>query len=386
MTERARRRVLLVNHVGAVSGAEESLLTLLRHLDRRRFEPVAAVPAGRLASELDALEVPVSLVPELRLSRSDPWSVLAGAVRLRSWAGKVRVAAEELGADLVAANSLTAALGCAVHVSEERPLVWHARDLRAPQRALRYVVPRATRIAAISACVADALIDGHAEARSKTVMIHNGVDTLTFQPERSEFEVREELGVPAGAPIIGSIGQLVPWKRQDLFLETAAHILAHEKDAHFLVVGADMFGEHPEYVSELHELAESLALTNHVIFTGYREDIASVMNALDVLVHTAEDEPLGRVLLEAMSLGVPCVAVDKCGPSEIISDGDSGILVPTADPRRMAARVVELLSRQGGPERMGNAARRCINDRFTAERMAALTGDLYEEALAQALR
>lgn len=386
MAERRPVRVLLVNHVGAVSGAEGSMLTLVRHLNRQRFEPVAAVPAGKLASELDDLEVPVSLVPELRLSRSNLWNVLVGGIRLRSWAARVRVAADELGADVIAANSLTAALGCAMRVTDYRPLVWHARDLQAPERAVAYVVPRATRIAAISACVADALIDAHRDARSKTVMIHNGVDTLVFQPERSELEVREELGLPQDAPVIGTVGQLVPWKRQDVFLETAAHILARERDAHFLVVGADMFGEHPDYVADLRATTDSLGLGERVIFTGFREDVASVMRVMDVMVHPAENEPLGRVILEAMSLGVPCVAVDNCGPSEIIVDGDSGMLVPEPSPRAMSARVVELLSRPGGAERMGQAARRRINERFTAERMARLTEDVYEEALVRTLR
>ncbi|MBD3293092.1 MAG: glycosyltransferase, partial [Armatimonadia bacterium] len=350
------------------------------------FEPVAAVPAGKLAAELDDLEVPVSLVPELRLSRSNLLSVLVGGMKLRSWAAKVRIAAEELRADIVAANSLTAAMGCAMRVCHDRPLVWHARDLRAPQRALRYVVPRAGRIVAISACVADALIDEYRAARSRTVMVHNGVDTLTFQPLRPALEVREEFGIPDGAPVIGTVGQLVPWKRQDVFLEAAAHLLAHERDARFLLIGADMFGEHPDYTADLRALTESLGLRDRVIFTGFREDIASVMRGMDVMLHPADSEPLGRVVLEAMSLGVPCVAVDSCGPAEIIEDGESGILVPEPEPRAMAARVAELLSRQGGPERMGQAARRRINERFTAERMARLTEDVYEEALSEARR
>ena len=386
MAERRARRVLLVNHVGAVSGAEGSMLTLVHHLDRRRFEPIAAVPAGRLAAELADAGVAVSLIPELRLTRSGPLSMLLGGMKLRSWAGKVRVSADELRADLIAANSLTAALGCAMAGATGRPLVWHARDLRAPERALRYVIPRATRIAAISACVADALIDGHRDASAKTVMIHNGIDTLLFQPERSALDVREELGIPASAPLIGSVGQVVPWKRQDAFIEAAAHILARQTEAHFLVVGADMFGEHPEYVDELHRMARSLGLTERLTFTGFREDVASVLSAIDVLVHPAEDEPLGRVVLEAMSLGVPCVAVDACGPAEIIEDGVTGILVPDADAREMAARVTELLSRPGAVERMGQAARHSINMRFGPERMARLTQDLYEEALAEARR
>jgi glycosyltransferase involved in cell wall biosynthesis len=147
-----------------------------------------------------------------------------------------------------------------------------------------------------------------------------------------------------------------------------------------------MFGEHPDYVEDLHELADSLGLSERVVFTGFREDVASILSVIDVLLHPAENEPLGRVLLEAMSLGGPCVAVGNCGPSEIIIDGESGLLVDRPNPRDMAARVTNLLARQGGTERMGQAALRRINDAFTAEKMARLTEDVYEEALAEGLR
>ena len=386
MPEGSKPRVMLVNHVGAISGAESSMLTLVRHLDRRRFEPVAAVPAGRLAEELAKLEVPTSIIPELRLSHSGPISIMLGGLKLRGWSERLTAAADELKADLLVANSVTAALGCAMRAARSRPMIWHARDLRVPERALQFVIPRATRIAAISACVADTLIDGHPAAAGRTVMIHNGLDTLVFQPERSVLELRRELGVPDSSPVIATIGQLVPWKRQEVFIEAAAHIVAKQSHTHFLVVGADLFGEHPQYVTELRRMVRSLGLSERITFTGFREDIASVMSAVDVLVHPAEDEPLGRVVLEAMSLAVPCVAVNPCGPAEIIEDGETGILVARPEPREIAARVIELLSRPGAIERMGQAARRSINMRFTAERMARLTEDLYEAALAERRR
>lgn len=384
MAEAQVPRVLFVNHVGEISGAENSLLTLVRHLDRARFRPVAAVPAGPLAGELAELNVPVSLLPELRLTRPrSPWQWLGRALRLRRWATKLTIAAEELGCNLVAANSLTAGLAAALGPGARVPLIWHARDLHAPERTVRWLVPRCTRIVAISACVADALAAISRAAPARTTLVYNGVDTARFRPTRSAAEVRAEFGVPADATVIGTVGQLVPWKRQDLFLEAAARILAHVPRAWFLVVGADLFGEHAAYVAELRALAASLKLGDRVVFTGYREDVASLMAAMDLLLHPAEDEPLGRAVLEAMSLGVPCVAADACGPAEIIEDGLSGILTPPGDAPAMAARAVELLGRPGGVQRMGEAAARRIETAFSAERMARLTEDLYEEALAR---
>jgi glycosyltransferase involved in cell wall biosynthesis len=214
--------------------------------------------------------------------------------------------------------------------------------------------------------------------------VYNGVDQERFRPQRSRDDVRAEFGVPADATVIGTVGQLVPWKRQDLFLEAAAHILAHLPQAWFLVVGADLFGEHAAYVAELRALAAALSLGDRAVFTGYREDVATVMAAMDLMLHPAEEEPLGRAVLEAMSLGVPCVAANACGPAEIIEDGISGILTPPGDAQAMAARAVELLSRPGGVQRMGEAAMRRVETAFSAERMARLTEDVYEEALARA--
>lgn len=386
VSDARRPRVLMVNHVGEISGAENSLLTLVRCLDRARFEVAAAVPPGPLASELAELGVPVSAMPALRLARPrNPWQAAATWLRLRRWAGMLGIAAQELGCDLVAANSLTAGLAAAMGV-RRLPLVWHARDLRAPERTVRWLIPRTTRIVAISACVADNLLDAHPAARERTALIYNGVDAARFQATRPAAQVRAELGLPDDALVIGAVAQLVPWKRQDLFIEAAAHIIAHVPRAWFLIVGADLFGEHAGYVAELRELAASLSLGERAVFTGFREDIASVMAAMDLLLHPATDEPLGRVVMEAMSLGVPCIAADACGPAEIIEDGVSGILAPPGDAEAMAARAIELLGRPGGVARMGEAARRRINEVFSAERMARLTEDVYEEALARGRR
>ena len=387
MDKRRIPRVLLVNHVGEISGAENSMLTLARHLDRRRFEPLAAVPAGAVAAELDDIEVPVSMLPQLRLSQPrNPLQMVAAWLRVKRWGAKIGLAAEEMGADLIAANSLTAALGCVAGGAADLPVVWHARDLQASERAVRRVVPRVTRIAAISGCVADGVAAQHPRAGDITTLVYNGVDSEHFWAERPRTEVRRELDLPDDALVIGAVGQLVPWKRHDLFIEAAAHVLVHLPKARFLIVGADLFGEHPDYVHSLRSLRESLGLRDHVTFTGYREDIASVMGAMDLLVHPAEKEPLGRVLIEAMSLGIPCVAVDECGPAEIIEDGHCGVLVTVGDPQTISARVVEMAGRQGALERMGEKARARVRDLFTAERMARLTEDLYEEALLEAGR
>jgi len=383
--ERRPLRVLYLNHVAQISGAENSLLALVRHLDRRRVRPVAAVPPGPLARELRHQGVQVTTVRELRLQR--PAGLLGGArtaLGLRWWARAVWRAGRALNCDLVHANSLTAGIAARLAFGESLPLVWHARDLRMPGRAEAWLLERATRIIAISACVANHLFEARPQARERTVLIYNGIEPRDFQPRRSRQQVRLELGIPEDCPLVGTVGQIVPWKRQELVLEVAANVIAHLPQCRFLIVGADLFGEHVEYVRRLHALAARLNVAGNVTFTGYRQDAASVLAALDVLVHPADREPLGRVVLEAMSLGVPCVAADSCGPSELVQDGVSGLLVTPGDVDGFAREIRNLLQRPATARRIGEAARRRVGESFSAERMARLTEDLYEEAMAEA--
>ena len=379
-------RVMYANHVGQISGAENSMVSLIHRLDRGRVAPVAAVPPGPLAEQLRGLGVEVDPVPELRLRR--PSNVVGGArntLWLRGWAGALRRAARFLGCDLVHANSLTAGIGACLAFRGRLPVVWHARDLRAPARAERWLLERVTGVVAISACVADHLFRVEPAARERTVLIYNGIDPQDFWPARTREEVRTELRIALDAPLVGTVGQLVPWKRQEVFLRAAAEIAMHVSRCRFLVVGADMFGEHREYVHKLRSLTDTLNIADRTLFTGYRDDAASVMASLDVLVHTAEHEPLGRAVLEAMSLGLPCVAADSCGPAELVQDGVSGLLVTPGDVDGFAREVINLLRTPATARRLGEAAKARVQERFSAQRTARLTEDMYEEVVTQAL-
>ncbi len=380
------RRVLLVNHVADISGAEGSLLTLIRHLDRRRVIPTVACPHGPLAVAVQEMDVEFAPIPAMRLSRPKGLLQAIGAsVKLQLLGGHVRRVADEVRADVVHANSLIGAVASCIGAGVRRPVIWHARDLRAPARAERFAVARATRVIGISRAVVDHLLGTHLRAREKTTLIYNGIDPDQFQPARDREQVRAELGIPPGAPLVGNVGQLVPWKRQDLFVEMAERVLRDIPTCWFVVVGADLFGEHADYVASLRALAEERRVADRLVFAGYREDMPDVMAALDVLAHTADNEPLGRVLLEAMSLGRSCVAARSGGPAEIIDHRRSGLLVEPGDVPAFAREVVAVLKDPERAANMGEAAVERTRGEFSALRMAQLTEEVYAEALADSL-
>jgi glycosyltransferase involved in cell wall biosynthesis len=165
--------------------------------------------------------------------------------------------------------------------------------------------------------------------------------------------------------VVGIVGRLQRWKRVELAIEAMAHV----PEATLRVVGGTFPGLDEDYPDELRELASARGAA--VDFAGEAPDGAAAIRDLDVLVHCADHEPFGLVLVEAMLAGVPIVASREGGPAEIVRDGVDGLLVDVERPREVAGAVAGLLADPGRRAAMGAAGRARALERFSAERMAA---------------
>ena len=368
-------RVLYLNHVGKISGAENSLLSLLRHLDRQRIVPLAAVPHGRLLAAVHALDVKVAWLPETRLRRTlNPVSLLRQYRTLRAVRATVERLVSEWRIDLIHANSVPAALALGLSGRPLPPRIWHCRDLLISERVIRWLARRCEHIVAISKVVRRHLLEIIPQQASQITVIYNGISPADFTPEAPAHRVKAELGLAANARVVATVGQLVPWKRHDLFIEAAQIVSQHCPEVRFWIIGADMFGEHRLYVDYLEELAPP-----SVSFLGYRRDIADLVNAADVIAHSSTCEPFGRAILEAISLGKPCVAPRAGGLAELIEDNRSGLLVEPANAAALAEGIIRLLNDQELARRLGETARQRALTDFSAQTTAAQMQQLYEE-------
>jgi glycosyltransferase involved in cell wall biosynthesis len=375
------KHVLYVSHTAELGGGEYSLLLLLERLDRDRFRPHVALPGpGPLTSRLEERDVAWSPAPLLRFERT------ANPIRLGryvlAWRRAARVLsrlAEQVGADLVHANSTTAHLFAAAEPARSGvPSIWHVRDfsLTGISPVDRALVRRAAAIIAISGPIRDG-VPAVAGAADKTVVIHNGVDINRFR-SGDGTAVRRELGLDAATPLAGIVGQVVPWKGHARFLDAAARAAEPLPRARFLVVGDNRFGDFPGLLDELEARSRELGLGDRVAFTGWRDDVVEVMNALDVLVLASENEPFGRVVIEAMACGTPIVSFRCGGPVEIIEHGRTGLLVEPFDTDAMAKAMTELLSDPARAAEMGRAGREVVEQRFSADAYARKVQDVYE--------
>lgn len=363
-----------------VSGAEESLLALLRALEGGPFDLACACPAaGPLSEALAQAGCNAVSAPFCRLYRTwNPARLAAYAAReLRLVPALCRII-RHTRACVLHSNTTTAHIASAVAARcMGIPSVWHVRDL-VRLGPLGHVLGRVSdKIVAISQAVARS-VRGYAGTKQIEV-VYNGIDAAAFAARARPGALRAELGLTPDAALVGMAAQTVPWKGHRVFLDMTQRLWQQLPELRAIVAGADLFGDHASYAAGLRRRQQELGLSDVVSFIGYRSDMPTVMADLDVLVVPSFDEPFGRVALEAMALGKPVVASDSGGLPEVVVDGVTGRICRTGDAAAFASGVGELLADQARAAELGAAGRQRVAQLFSAERMAGRMAEIYQE-------
>jgi len=357
-------KVLFVNHVAEMSGAEHSLLTLVRALDRTSIEPHAAIPHtdSTLGRALADAGVAVHPVRQLGLLRKlDPTS----PIRAHDGAAALLRVCRDLRPDVVHANSDTAMIYAAgLWRSGPWRIVWHMRDLPhmgiVRQALARWLQRRSHARIAVSRAVADryALATGPHDR-----VIPNGVELARFRPGAPDRGLRAELGVPPNRPLALCIGQWVAWKRLTDFTG---------------LPGAEYDRLLVTYPPPGTRAQPGVSARSGLHVLGYQSDIERVYAAADMLVHPAVGEAYGRTVAEALACGLPVVAYDQGGPAELVLHEVSGLLVPPGDTRALAAAVWRLAL---DPELRARLVKGAVagRDRLSSEAHAAAVQALYHD-------
>ena len=245
----------------------------------------------------------------------------------------------------------------------------------------RHICRFATRVLVNADAVRQWLVDQGYDPK-RIVIIPNGVDLDRFATHVDPAALRQELGLPSDALLITVVSRLNQMKGLEQFLEAAAILAAKFPKAYFLVVGEPTVGDH-QYKPSLARLAARLGIADRVVFTGIRSDVPAVLASAAVSVMPSLNEALSNVLLESMAAGVPTVATRVGGTPEAMVDGVTGLLVPPGDSAALASAVERLLSDPQFAATLGHAAKQTVKARFSAERMADATAQLYADLLSE---
>jgi glycosyltransferase involved in cell wall biosynthesis len=204
--------------------------------------------------------------------------------------------------------------------------------------------------------------------KREIVTIYNGMDMEKFIQEANTGQsFREESAVPVRNKIVGMVGNFAPVKGHKLFLEAMKIVAASFSDVTFVIVG-DSLGVKNLSLQDLRDEAKKIGLEEKVIFTGNRSDVPNLLKSFDILVSPSSQESFGRVVMEAMAMGIAVVATDSGGPGEIIEDGLAGIIRPVGDAPRIAEAVLALLHDDQRRRKLGEKGSWRIKEHFSLEK------------------
>jgi len=240
---------------------------------------------------------------------------------------------------------------------------------------LRFLWNRADAIICISHAVSDWLIEGGMPA-DRAKVIHYGIEPDKFSQPR--VDLRKEWALN-GSAIIGSIGRLEPRKGHDCLIEAMAILVKRLPNVLLLIAGHDSWG----YGVNLGRRIDELGLKDRVRLIGFQNDVVSFLNTLDVFALATNSEGFGQVVIEAMAAGKPVVTSKIAPLTEIVADGETGLLVESRSPQSFASAIAQLLIDPMERHRMGARGRERVTKSFTAERMTQETLLLYENLLGQ---
>jgi glycosyltransferase involved in cell wall biosynthesis len=371
-----RKRILFVeqNRDGTIGGSHHSLLLLVKHVDRTRFEPVVAFYQDNALTEEYERYARVVILPayvpvNLSIAPGHPLNVFALPVqKLLNLIGSVQIALARLLVVFAIRPHLIHLNNCVLTGAEwplaawlcRAPTVVHQRGHAPPPWYTRFF----DRVICISRDVQATLERDDPSLANRIVQIHNGIDLQAFQAQsqqRSAGEVRCEFGLRDEELLIAMVGNVHEWKGQEVLLR-ALPLLPSSMRWRCLFIGAVPTSEQNQaYYARLLALQREFGLEDRTAFVGYRSDVSAIVGASDVLVHTSiAPEPLGRVILEGMTLGKATIATNHGGPTEIIEHGISGFLVEPGNPEALARCMSEVMSSSSLRVRVGDAAQERI--------------------------
>lgn len=376
-----RVRVLLFTNSVAIGGMEKHVELIVRDLDRTWAEVYATCPRWEAidpwaAVLTQAAEHSARITPDRRYGTL---ALLRETLRLwrqlRRW--RVQVMHMHLTTHAGGFWALLAARLAGVRVLVLTEHLAPERSVPMLRRLWRNMMTRNySHVVCVSPKNRDARTQHLYTPPTQTSVVTNGIDVAPFDvtPPAELAALRERLGLPAGAPVVGTVVRFVEEKGLPYLLDAMPQVLAAVPDAYLLMVGDG------ELRSALERQAGDLGIRDRVIFAGFQADprpYLSLMNAFVLPV------PVGSAsigLLEAMAMRRAAI-ITFGGEGEAVVDGESGLCPPPRDPAALAEAILRVIQDPAFERRLGNNARRRIEESFSSRSVAAQLQAIYQQEL-----
>ncbi len=381
----AKYKLLFVDHLPFVGGAQLALSRHLKHLNRGNFSAVLAGSdnAPQLAKDFEPLVEKLYRLPFTRLKIFNPlslWNYLMTSFEL------IRIVRRENCALIVTNTERAFYPSLLAAKLTGRKVVVLIRDYEYPRALLKRLRPLTACFVFVSLNLRDYYMGGDT---SKSRVIYVGTDINKPSAGASEadvrFKIRQRWGVDDSQVVIGFAGRLVAWKGAALLIE-ACRLLKADKaltpESWKVRLAGTGTGQDGNNENQIIRQIKEGNLTEEVELLGFIDKMSDYYAGLDIFVHPSlKPEPFATVVVEAMSLGLPVVASRAGGTPEIITDGENGFLFKPGSAEELSDYLKKLIKDPTLRLRLGQTARTRAARDFTEENITNELQKLYLEIL-----
>jgi len=390
-------KIVFVNPVGVIGGAERVLLTMIAALlnTKPNIQLFLIVGTdGPLIEEAEKLGVQVKLVklPEEFNQLGDSafkgsnqavmrLILLCRLVKILPHIGKYLREFQrslcELQPDLIHSNGIKTHLLIALARIKHTPVIWHIHDFYGSRPFMAQVLKRVSYGAKLGIAISEAVAKDAKTTLPKLPIeiVYNAVDINYFSPLASPRHPFLKIGL---------VATFARWKGHDIFLAAASEIIKTHPNLNvrFCIVGGAIYQTRGSQFSEqeLKDKAAYLEITDKVDFLGFQEDIAQVYRDLDIVIHAStQPEPFGLAIVEAMACGKPVIVSQAGGAAELFTHNYDAIGVPPGEPKALAAAILDLLDNPEKRQFLSANARKTATKNFSHQRLGEQIITIYQQ-------
>jgi glycosyltransferase involved in cell wall biosynthesis len=330
------------------------LAALLPHYGYRAS--ILTFSAHPESAGLESPPCPIYLLP---LQRTYDLSAMRAAWQLKQFLKQQRI---QIVQTFFESSDLWA--GFVTKTMSDAKLIWSRRDMGILRGSKHHVAYRLMsripdRVFAVSEEVRQHCVVVDRIKSSLVETVYNGIDIAEWHG------VLKPARVP-GAFVVATVGNIRRVKGHDVFIKAAASIAAQFPQVSFNIAGDVL---EPEYFVELQTLIRNLNLSDRFHFVGGVKNLREYLSMADIFVLPSRSEGFSNAIVEAMGASLPVVATDVGGNTEAVTDGVSGLIVPSEDPAALAEAITRLLADPSKAQEMGAAGKKLASEKFTTDAM-----------------
>lgn len=366
------KSILFIHQSADLYGSDKTLLMLLQHLDKNRFKPVVVIPIdGPLKTELENINVEVHIAPVLKLYRNifKPKNILKFFSEYKAAVKFLDDLNKKHHFDIIYSNTLAVLLGMIYAKKRNIHHIWHVHEIIVHPKIIANTFPKLLHkytdvIVCNSKATQDNLINRVSGIKSKSVVIHNGVQSTN---QIGAHALKTDFGFDNKDLILTLVGRINRLKGHKLVLEVFQNYFLNQKNVKLLFVGSPVPGQE-SYLHEVEKIICENKLDDRVKILPFTKNLAQIWDITDIaLIPSTEAESFGLVAVEAMLSQKPVIGSNHGGVTEIIIHNETGLLFKPNDGHALYEALDQLIQ---------NPEKRAIMGRNGFER-ATETFSLY---------